>query len=139
MNHSATQSSFRFTFALAVSTLRTGILIYTPGSDIAMRTFVLAVAMIVFSLQQFALAADPPSVPVPPAGQLRQLNGPPLGQWQIYRVEVSSPAGSKASDQRNAFYTVLLDSATGETWLLTPKNKDGTPLFVWVRIDREPK
>ena len=104
-----------------------------------MRTFVLAAAMIVSSLQQFVLAADPPSVPVPPAGQLRQLNGPPLGQWQIYRVEVSSPAGSKASDQRNAFYTVLLDSATGETWLLTPKNKDGAPLFVWVRIDREPK
>ncbi len=74
-----------------------------------MRTFVLAAAMIVSSLQQLVLAADPPSVPVPPAGQLRQLNGPPLGQWQIYRVEVSSPAGAKSADQRNAFYTVLLD------------------------------
>src|SRR6185295_13918623 len=113
------------------STLRNGILIYTPGSDIAMRTFLLAVAMIVSSLQ-LVLAADTPSVPVPPAGQLRQLNGPPLGQWQIYRVEVSSPPGSKPADQRNAFYTVLLDSATGETWLLTPKTKDGAPLFVWV-------
>jgi hypothetical protein len=104
-----------------------------------MRTVVFAVAFVLCHLNCFALAADPSTVPVPPMGQGRQLNGPALGQWQIYRVEVSAPANSKAADQKNAFYTVLLDSATGETWLLTPKNKEGSPLFVWVRIEREPK
>jgi hypothetical protein len=48
------------------------------------------------------------------------MNAPPMGQWQIYRVEVGSPASGKAAEQKAAFYTVLLDSATGETWLLSP-------------------
>jgi hypothetical protein len=84
-------------------------------------------------------AAEPAAVPVPPFGQPRPINAPMLGQWQIYRVEVNSAAGGKAPDQKNAFYTVLLDSATGESWLLSPKNKEGSPPFVWVRIDRDPK
>lgn len=84
-----------------------------------------------------ALAADPASAPTPPLGQSRTSNAAALGQWQIYRVEVSAPAAAKAVDQRNSFYTVLLDSATGETWMLSPSDKDASHHFVWVRIDRE--
>ena len=99
-----------------------------------------AVALSWGNWQQHGIAADDP-VPVaaPPLGQARPMIAPALGQWQIYRVEVSSAAGAKTPDQKNAFYTVLLDSATGETWLLSPKNKEGSPPFVWVRIEREPK
>ena len=100
---------------------------------------VIAVALAYSNWQQYGLAADPVPVAAPPLGQARPMNAPVLGQWQIYRVEVNSAASSKTADQKNAFYTVLLDSATGETWLLSPKNKDGLPPFVWVRIEREPK
>jgi hypothetical protein len=98
-----------------------------------------AVALAFSNWQKHGLAADPVPVAAPPLGQTRPMNAPVLGQWQIYRVEVNSAASGKAADQKNAFYTVLLDSATGETWLLSPKNKDGSPHFVWVRIEREPK
>jgi hypothetical protein len=101
--------------------------------------FVLVVALTWSNWQQHGLAADPLPASAPPVGQTRPMNAPVLGQWQIYRVEVSSAASSKTPDQKNAFYTVLLDSATGETWLLSPKAKEGVPAFVWVRIDREPK
>jgi hypothetical protein len=101
--------------------------------------FAVTIALALVNWNEHGIAADPLPVPVPPVGQARPMNGPVLGQWQIYRVEVSSGAGNKAPDQKNAFYTVLLDSATGENWLLSPKNKDGSPPFVWVRIEREPK
>jgi hypothetical protein len=103
------------------------------------RRFIAPALLVLVCLQSGLFAADPAAAPVPPLGQSRTLNAPALGQWQIYRVEVSPPPNSKTPDQRNSFYTVLLDSATGETWMLSPSDKDPTHHFVWVRIDREQK
>jgi hypothetical protein len=99
----------------------------------------LAVVAVNFTCTFCGFAADPAPAPAPPLEQARPMIPQPLGQWQIYRVEVSSAAISKTPDQKNAFYTILLDSATGETWLLSPTDKDGAHHFVWVRIEREAK
>ncbi len=73
------------------------------------------------------------------ASNVRPAASPALGQWQIYRIEMSSPSAPAPGNPipRNAFYTILLDSATGETWILSPVEKDGKRRYVWSPIERE--
>jgi hypothetical protein len=56
-------------------------------------------------------------------------------RWQIYRAELSVSAEGK-EPARGATNTILLDTATGETWILWP-SKDGEVGYSWLKLPRK--
>jgi hypothetical protein len=61
------------------------------------------------------------------------------GRWQIYRATMATDVGKDEQGSRSAINTILLDSATGESWLLWPVEKDGDRHYAWIPIPRQKK
>ena len=56
------------------------------------------------------------------------------GRWVIYRVELAV-GGAVDGPERSATNTVLLDSQSGDTWVLWPGDQQEKP-YRWVPIER---
>ncbi len=61
------------------------------------------------------------------------------GRWQIYRADLAPSSEMQGGSQRGAVNsTILLDSITGDTWLLWPTDIGGKRFYTWVPLDRKP-
>jgi hypothetical protein len=60
---------------------------------------------------------------------------PTAGRWQIHRSEMAYAMTN--TDTRSATNTILLDSATGETWLLWPTDTDGKRQYSWILVPKQ--
>ena len=61
------------------------------------------------------------------------------GRWQICRATMATDVGKDEQGSRSAINTILLDSVSGETWLLWPVEKDGDRHYAWLPILRQKK
>ncbi len=60
------------------------------------------------------------------------------GRWQIYRADLapgSEMQGRSGAGASNS--TILLDSVTGDTWLLWPTDVGGKRFYAWVPLDKQ--
>jgi len=77
---------------------------------------------------EVAKPAEPVKVAEPPAEPTRRPAGGP-GRWQIHRAEY---AYSDDDVSRNGTNTILLDTETGDTWLMWPVDED----YAWVKMPK---
>jgi hypothetical protein len=60
------------------------------------------------------------------------------GRWQIYRADLAPGSEIQGGTQRGAVNsTILLDSVTGDTFLLWPTDIGGKRFYAWVPLDKQ--
>src|SRR4051812_4894464 len=60
-----------------------------------------------------------------------------VGRWQIFRADLAPTAAMAGTQQRNAsLSTILIDTVTGDTWILWPGDAGGKQTYSWTPIDR---
>jgi hypothetical protein len=92
------------------------------------RSLLIAVGLVLCGLAVVALT---PRHPVAAQGGPPQ--SPPGSRWQIFHAEMSLTAEKPHDAARN---TILLDTATGESWVLwTGEDKDHP--YQWVQVKRD--
>lgn len=58
----------------------------------------------------------------------------PAGRWQIHRAEYSKSADD---GKWSSVSTLLLDSETGDTWVMWPSEKDTEKWYEWKKMARD--
>jgi hypothetical protein len=61
-----------------------------------------------------------------------------VGRWQIFRADLAQTAGMVGGNQvqRSQFSTILIDTVTGDSWILWPSDAGGKQAYVWSPIAR---
>ena len=60
-----------------------------------------------------------------------------VGRWQIFRADLAQTASMVgANQQRSQFSTILIDTVTGDSWMLWPSDVGGKQTYVWTPIAR---
>jgi hypothetical protein len=60
-----------------------------------------------------------------------------VGRWQIFRADLAQTASMVgANQQRSQFSTILIDTVTGDSWILWPSDVGGKQTYVWSPIAR---
>ena len=62
------------------------------------------------------------------------LSGCAAPRWQICRAEYSYHSNDDAEEEYVSGNTILLDTKTGITWLMTPSDEEGAADFCWVEM-----
>ena len=60
------------------------------------------------------------------------------GRWQVYRADLAPGSEMQGGSQKAAVNsTILLDSQTGDTWLLWPTDIGGKRFYTWVPLEKQ--
>jgi hypothetical protein len=61
-----------------------------------------------------------------------------IGRWQIFRADLAANANMVGVQQqpRSAFSTILIDTVTGDTWILWPSDVAGKQTYTWTPIEK---
>jgi hypothetical protein len=62
------------------------------------------------------------------------LSGCAAPRWQICRAEYSYRSNDDAEEEYVSGNTILLDTKTGMTWLMTPSDDEDAADFGWVKM-----
>jgi len=60
-----------------------------------------------------------------------------VGRYQIFRADLAQTAGMVGGNQpRSQFSTILIDTVTGDSWMLWPTDAGGKQTYAWTPIAR---
>jgi hypothetical protein len=59
-----------------------------------------------------------------------------VGRWQIFRADLAQTSTMVGNQQRSQFSTILIDTVTGDSWMLWPSDAGGKQTYVWAPIGR---
>jgi hypothetical protein len=59
-----------------------------------------------------------------------------IGRWQIFRADLAATSNMVGNQARSAFSSILIDTVTGDTWLLWPSDAGGKLTYTWTPLNR---